>query len=176
MWNFLTKLRSVRADAPEGASSGAAAEQQREIFGRTLRIAEDSHGVTNLTQVHVWTPTEQLRISPVQFYCLDMEETELDKAVNWIQTARRVESSEKRTVPVIFVIGPGRPLLSREWHAVNDELKPAGAYFYKRPDNSADFEAAMDALRDELVKQYGPPARRDAWRQQERDPKSVITW
>jgi hypothetical protein len=167
--DFLSKFKTARVDAPEGASAAA---EQREIFGPSMRIAEDRYGVTELKQVHTWTPIEEVLKLPGNFYCLDMEETTLDEAVSWIREARHVEPFDTRRVPVIYLIGPPRPLSSREWREVNEGVKAAGGYFYKRPDYNATFEATMRTLYDELARQYGPPARRDAWRTQ-REPDLI---
>jgi len=169
--DFFNRFKTARADAPEGAS-GAAAAEQREIFGPSMRIAEDRFGVTELKQVHTWTPVEEVVKFPANFYCLDMEETTIDEAVSWIRNARHVEPFERRQIPVIFLIGPPRPLSSREWREVNEGLKAAGGYFYKRPDYNATFHATMHALYDQLARQYGAPGRRDAWRTQ-REPDLI---
>jgi hypothetical protein len=169
--DFLSKFKTDQADAPDGAS-GAAAAGQREIFGPAMRIAEDRYGVTVLRQVHTWTPIEEVLKLPGNFYYLDMDETTLDEAISWIRAVRHVEPFETRRVPVIYLIGPPRPLSSREWREVNERLKSAGGYFYKRPDYNATFEATVRTLFDELARQYGPSARREAWRTQ-REPDLI---
>ena len=102
-----------------------------------------------------------------------MEEFGLEEAVRWIREVRHLEPSDTRRVPVVFLIGPPRSMSSREWRVVNEQLKPAGGYFYKPPDYNATFETTMRSLRDELIKQYGPPGRRDAWRHPQPNPDLV---
>lgn len=168
--DFLSKFKTASADAPEGVSAAAAPE--REIFGPSMQIAEDRYGVTELRQVHTWTPIQEVLKSPSNFYCLDMEESTLGDAIGWIREARHVEPFAKGRVPVIYLIGPPRPLSSREWREINERVKTAGGYFYKRPDDNATFESTMRALHDELARQYGGAGRRDAWRTQ-REPDLI---
>ncbi len=165
---FLSKFKTASADAPEGA----AVAPEREIFGTSMRIAEDRYGVTDLKQVHTWTPIQEVLKFPANFYCLDMEENTLDEAVSWIREARHVEPFATNRVPVIYLIGPPRPLSSREWREVNEGVKAAGGFFYKRPNDNATFEATMRALHDELARQYGVAGKRDAWRTQ-REPDLI---
>lgn len=168
--DILRRLRT-RVDAPE--TSGGAVAPQREIFGPSLPIASDHYGVTELKQAHYWTPIEEVLKAPGNVYCLDMEETTLDVTVDWIRAVRYLEPFETRRVPVVCLIGPPRALSSEELREINSELKSAGGYFYKRPDYNATFEDTMAALQAELVKQYGPPGRRDAWRRTQREPDLV---
>lgn len=164
------------AAAATGATAGTGpATGRQERLGFSLPVAQTQYGLKHLTQVHTWTPCEEVRELPSQFYCLDMEENAIDETVRWVQNVRQIRPFERRRLPVVYVIGPGRPLSSRELHAVNEELTPAGAYFFERPDSNTSFRATMRMLRDELARQYGPAETNNAGAVQERDPDSLIT-
>jgi hypothetical protein len=157
-----------------GSTGGTgAATGRQEHFGASLTVAETQYGPKKLTQVYTWTPCEKVRELPAQFYCLDMDEQPVDETVQWVRDVRQIKPFERRRLPVIYVIGPARPLSSRELRAVNEELASAGAYFFKRPNYNASFEATMQALRDELARQYGPSATNSAGGVQEQD--SLLT-
>lgn len=164
------------AAAATGATAGTGpATGRQESFGFSLPVAQTQYGPKHLTQVHTWTPCEQVREVPSQFYCLDMEENAVDETVRWVRDVRQIRPFERRRLPVVYVIGPGRPLSSRELHAVNEELTSVGAYFFERPDFNASFRATMRMLRDELARQYGSSETNNAVVVQERDPDSLIT-
>ena len=149
--------------------TGAATAEQKEMFGFFMPVIEDPTGDKDLIQVHTWTSSQNVLASPGQFYCLDMEEGVHD-AIRWIRETRHVAPFDKRRLPIIYLIGPRRPLSPQEMQAVNNELTPTGAYFFKRPDYRASFQTAMRALRDELARQYGSRETLNAWRNKKREP------
>jgi hypothetical protein len=171
--DFLNKITG-RTGGDDSTAAGAAVAQ-REVFGRSLRVAQVGKRVKDLIQAHTWTPVEDVRKNPAHFYCLDMEEAGIDEVVNWVRDARDVAPFENRRVPIVYLIGPGHPLSTEELHAVNDELTPIGAYFFKRPDYRTSFDTAMQKLRDELERQYGSPETFDGWRSKENASGQLVT-
>lgn len=148
-------------------SEGATAEAQ-DSFGTSLLVFSGPERVKYLIQAHTWSPTTFIREDAGNFYCLDMEESVFEAVVEWVRAVHDVDPfNENRRIPVIYVIGPGRPLTRNEMRRVNDELVDSGAYFFKRPDYRASFSDVMMALRDELARRYGPPDQARAWRRRD---------
>ena len=166
--NIINRITG-KDESSEPTGTAAAAAEQKEMFGFLIPIVEAPGGSKDLIQVHTWTPSEKVLAAPAQFYCINMDEG-VDEAIRWVRETRHVAPFEKRRVPVIYVIGPGRPLYPEELQAVNNELAPTGAYFFKRPDYRASFHVAMRALRDELARQFGSSATLNSWRKKQREP------
>lgn len=163
--NLLNRITGKLELPQTTGTAAAAAAEQKETFGFLIPVTEDK----DLIQAHTWTSPEEVFALPAHFFCINMEEG-FDKAIGWIRQIRTVAPFEKRRRPVIYLIGPGRPLSPEELQAVNNDLTPTGAYFFKRPDYHASFQAAMRALSDELARQYGSRETLNAWRTKEREP------
>lgn len=163
---LLNKLKSGNAGSAAGAGVALAPEVRPvRHFGPDMLVVEGPRSAKLLIQVHTGAPPEFSREHIKNFYCLDMEEFGLGAAIDWVRRAHDVDPfGDNNRVPVIYVIGPNRPLNRQELRLVNDQLVPAGGYFFPRPGGATTFSAAMKVLRDELARQNGTAKEASAWR------------
>lgn len=170
---FLDKLRGSSAGKASGAAAAPAVE--KEHFGPRILVASGPRSEKELIRVREGAPFRFKREDITNFYCLDVEEFGWDGAIDWVRAAHDVDPfGDNNRVPVIYVIGPDRPLDRRELRLLNDELVPAGGYFFARPAGATTFEAAMKALRAALARQLGAAREGRTWRRERKAPERLV--